>query len=194
MPNRTSLYDWHVAQGARMVDFAGWDMPVQYESIVEEHQAVRTAAGVFDISHMGRLWLSGTRGVDLVQKLFTNDAATLKEGQIRYGLVCNDNGGILDDVLVYGSPDSRDMVVNASNQEKILSWTERHHGPGTAALQHRTRTPIHSTRASGGPVSWIRQICWVEGHWSSARRTSLGRGGPAWSWKANALLAKAPPW
>src|SRR5207253_11320155 len=72
MPQRTSLYDWHVAHGARMVDFAGWDMPVQYTTIIEEHQAVRTAAGLFDISHMGRLWFAGAPGIDLVQKLFTN--------------------------------------------------------------------------------------------------------------------------
>src|SRR5437660_232176 len=105
MPLRTPLYDRHVALGARMVDFAGWDMPVQYTSIIEEHQAVRTEAGLFDISHMGRLWFAGAQGTELIQKLFTNNAATLKEGQIRYGLVCNDNGGILDDVLVYGWPD-----------------------------------------------------------------------------------------
>src|SRR5947209_14521585 len=105
MPHRTPLYDWHVAHGARMVDFAGWDMPVQYTSIVDEHQSVRTAAGLFDISHMGRLWFRGAQALALIQKLYTNNAATLKEGQVRYGLVCNDRGGILDDVLVYRWPD-----------------------------------------------------------------------------------------
>lgn len=139
MPNRTPLYDWHVAHGARMVDFAGWDMPVQYTSIVEEHQAVRTAAGIFDISHMGRLWFSGASAVTLVQHLFTNNAATLNEGQIRYGLVCNENGGILDDVLVYGWPDGRAMVVNASNREKILAWIEHQQGSEPAAVQDQTR-------------------------------------------------------
>src|SRR5882672_1712325 len=101
MGMHTPLYDWHVAHGARMVDFAGWDMPVQYTSIVEEHQAVRAAAGFFDISHMGRLRLPGPGGMELVQRVFTNNAATMKLGQVRYGLVCNENGGILDDVLVY---------------------------------------------------------------------------------------------
>src|SRR5690242_19314200 len=91
MLKRTPLYDWHVDHGARMVDFAGWDMPVQYSSIVEEHQAVRTAVGLFDINHMGRFWIAGARAVELVQKVFTNNAATLKEGQVRYGLVCNEN-------------------------------------------------------------------------------------------------------
>jgi aminomethyltransferase len=138
MLHRTPLYDWHVAHGARMVEFAGWDMPVQYSSIVEEHRAVRTAVGLFDISHMGRFWLPGAAAVELVQKLFTNNAATLKQGQVRYGLICDENGGILDDVLVYGWPDGRGMVVNASNREKILAWMERH-GAGRTAIEDRTR-------------------------------------------------------
>ena len=128
MPNRTPLYAWHVAHGARMVDFAGWDMPVQYTSIVEEHQAVRTAVGIFDISHMGRLWLEGAGALDLVQRLFTNNAATLKEGQVRYGLICSETGGILDDVLVYRWMDGVGVVVNASNREKIIAWIAGHSG------------------------------------------------------------------
>jgi aminomethyltransferase len=139
MPNRTALYDWHVAHGARIVDFAGWDMPVQYTSIVEEHQAIRTGAGLFDISHMGRLGFAGTAGALLAQKLFTNNAVTLKEGQIRYGLICNERGGILDDVLVYGWPNGRGMVVNASNREKILSWIGQHQDRGPTAVQDGTR-------------------------------------------------------
>src|SRR5437867_9948607 len=104
MALRTSLYDWHVARGARMVDFAGWDMPVQYSSIVEEHQAVRTAAGLFDISHMGRLSFGGPDSLSLIQQVFSNNAATMKDFQVRYGLVCNENGGVRDDVLVYRWP------------------------------------------------------------------------------------------
>jgi aminomethyltransferase len=142
MPQRTPLYDWHVAHGARMVDFAGWDMPVQYTGIVEEHQAVRTAAGVFDISHMGRLWFAGPNALVLVQKIYTNNAATLKEGQVRYGLVCNENGGILDDVLVYGWKDGVGMVVNASNREKIVGWIGKHQEPQTQAKQ---TVPVQDT-------------------------------------------------
>jgi aminomethyltransferase len=137
MANRTVLYDWHVAHGARMVDFAGWDMPVQYTSIVEEHQAVRTAAGLFDISHMGRLWFPGPGALELVQKIYTNDAATLQEGQVRYGLVCNEKGGILDDVLVYRWNDGLGMVVNASNRMKILAWIQGH--------QVRPAVPVQDT-------------------------------------------------
>jgi len=122
LANRTPLYDWHVAHGARMVDFAGWDMPIQYTSIIEEHQAVRNAVGIFDISHMGRLWFEGPDSLDLIQKIYTNNAATMKEGQIRYGLICNERGGILDDVLVYRWQDGFGMVVNASNREKIVAW------------------------------------------------------------------------
>jgi aminomethyltransferase len=130
MPNRTPLYDSHVAQGARMVDFAGWDMPVQYSTIVEEHEAVRKAVGIFDISHMGRLWFGGKDSLPIVQKVYTNNAATLKEGQVRYGLVCNEAGGIKDDVLVYGFSDGYGMVVNASNRLKIVDWIGSHLEPG----------------------------------------------------------------
>jgi aminomethyltransferase len=110
-----------------MVEFAGWDMPIQYTSIIEEHQAVRTAAGVFDISHMGRLLFEGPDALNLVQLLFTNNAATMKTGQVRYGLICNEKGGILDDVLVYRWS-GLGMVVNASNREKIVSWIAEHRG------------------------------------------------------------------
>src|SRR5215467_9520847 len=101
MPNRTVLYDWHVAHGARMVDFAGWDMPVQYTSIVTEHQAVRRAAGLFDIAHMGRLRFTGPDAAKFLDHLVTNDVPGLAVGQIKYALVTNEQGGILDDVLVY---------------------------------------------------------------------------------------------
>ena len=93
MGQRTVLYDWHVARGARMVDFAGWDMPVQYTTIIDEHSTVRSGAGLFDISHMGRLSFAGPDALALIQKVYTNNAATMKDGQARYGLVCNDTGG-----------------------------------------------------------------------------------------------------
>jgi aminomethyltransferase len=126
MASRTALYDWHVSHGARMVDFAGWDMPVQYTSITPEHQAVRTAAGIFDISHMGRLSFGGPDALALIQRVYTNNAATLRDGQVRYGLVCNDAGGIRDDVLVYKWPYGYAMVVNASNRAKIVAWLDQH--------------------------------------------------------------------
>jgi aminomethyltransferase len=123
---RTPLYDWHVAHKARMVPFGGWDMPVQYTSIMEEHHAVRTAAGLFDIAHMGRFELRGRDALALIQEIFTNDAAKMHAGQVRYGLVCNPAGGILDDILVYRWPEYWSMIVNASNRTKIWDWLRQH--------------------------------------------------------------------
>jgi aminomethyltransferase len=135
---RTPLYDWHVSQKARMVPFGGWDMPVQYTSIIDEHKAVRTCCGLFDIAHMGRLVFEGAAALDAIQRVFTNDAATMKMGQVRYGLVCNEQGGILDDVLVYRLPEFWLMVVNASNRTKIVSWIQKHLGPGDVTMSDRT--------------------------------------------------------
>src|SRR5262249_56885129 len=106
----TACQAWHVAHGGRMVDFAGWEMPVQYSSIVAEHQAVRRAAGLFDIAHMGRLRFTGPDAARFLDYLITNDVASLVAGQIRYALVTNENGGILDDVLVYRLADSHMLV------------------------------------------------------------------------------------
>lgn len=161
MANRTPLYDWHVARGARMVDFAGWDMPIQYGTITDEHRAVRTGAGLFDISHMGRLEFRGPNASDLLQRLYTNDVASMKEGQARYGLVCNDAGGILDDVLVYRFADFWMMVVNASNREKILAWIARHKDAGTAVTD---RTAEWAMVAVQGP----RAVAIVTALWPSA--------------------------
>lgn len=124
---RTPLYDWHVRQGGRMVDFAGWSMPVQYSSIVAEHQATRTAVGLFDVSHMGRLRFDGPAAAEFLDQVTTRRVGDLQPGRIRYSLVTNDSGGILDDVLVYHLTDAAGqsyylMVVNASNREKIVAW------------------------------------------------------------------------
>src|SRR4029077_302676 len=97
---QTPLYDWHVAHGARMVDFAGWSMPVQYSSIVAEHQATRTSVGLFDISHIGRLRFDGSGSAAFLDGLVTRKVLDLPPGRIRYALVTADDGGILDDVLV----------------------------------------------------------------------------------------------
>ena len=128
---QTPLHDWHAEHGGRMVDFAGFSMPVQYKSIVDEHQATRTKAGLFDISHMGRLAIRGPEAAKFLDAMVTRRVIDMKSGQIRYGLVCNAEGGILDDVLVYRwdgelqtmpDPPEFHMVVNASNREKIVDW------------------------------------------------------------------------
>ncbi|MCI0332122.1 MAG: glycine cleavage system aminomethyltransferase GcvT [Planctomycetes bacterium] len=123
---RTPLHDWHVAHGGRMIDFAGWSMPVQYTSITDEYYATRNAVGVFDISHMGRLQFFGTAAAAFLDSVVTRRVTDLKPDQVRYGLVCNELGGILDDVLLYGGTADGvrpyAMVVNASNREKIVDW------------------------------------------------------------------------
>lgn len=138
MPNlRTPLYPWHVEHKARMVPFGGWDMPVQYSGPIPEHRAVRTAAGLFDISHMARFSFEGAGAGTLLERVFTNSVATMKDGQVRYGLVCREDGGVLDDVLVYKWPYGYAAVVNASNREKIWAWLERHRG-SEAGMTDRT--------------------------------------------------------
>jgi aminomethyltransferase len=119
---RTPLFDWHVAHGGRIVEFGGWEMPVQYTGIVDEHLAVRQAAGLFDISHMGRLRFTGPQAAAFLNHILTNDVSRLKSGQVRYALVCNDAGGVLDDVLVYRLAEVYWLVVNAANREKIVNW------------------------------------------------------------------------
>jgi len=128
--SETALHSWHAANGGRMVDFAGWRMPVQYESIVAEHHAVRSNVGLFDVSHMGRLRFQGNGAADFLDRLLTRGTRGMKLGSVRYSLVCNEAGGILDDVLVYHleSPTGGRyflLVVNASNREKIVAGIEK---------------------------------------------------------------------
>jgi len=122
MSLRTVCYDWHVSHGGHMVDFAGWQMPVRYSTVVEEHSAVRNTAGLFDIGHMGRLRFDGPDACALLDRICTNDVSRLKVGDVRYSLVCEDDGGILDDVLIYRLSDHYALVVNASNRDKIVQW------------------------------------------------------------------------
>jgi aminomethyltransferase len=123
---RTSLYAEHVALGARIVPFAGWEMPVQYSGIVDEHQAVRQAAGLFDVSHMGELVMRGEYAAQVVDYLVTNDAKKLVDGQAMYTCACNERGTILDDLIVYRrSPADWLVVCNASNVAKMSSHFAR---------------------------------------------------------------------
>src|SRR5438270_662126 len=135
---RTPLYDWHVARGGRMVEFAGWDMPVQFAGVIAEHQAVRGSAGIFDISHMGRLSFGGPGAEALIQLVWTNDVRAMEDGQVRYGLICNDAGGIRDDVLVYRWPYGWAMVVNASNRAKVVAWLDQHRQGRDAQVTDQT--------------------------------------------------------
>jgi aminomethyltransferase len=129
---RTPLYAIHVKAGARMVPFGGWEMPVQYTGIIEEHRATRSAVGLFDVSHMGEFEVQGPGALAALQGLTTNDASALTEGQVQYSVLCYPDGGIVDDCTVYRLAADRFMVtVNAGNIDKDWAWvTEHGGGPG----------------------------------------------------------------
>ncbi|MGH7314171.1 MAG: glycine cleavage system aminomethyltransferase GcvT, partial [Candidatus Rokuibacteriota bacterium] len=120
---RTPLFELHVKAGARMVPFGGWEMPVQYTSIIEEHRTVRSAVGLFDVSHMGEFEVEGPQALAAVQHLTTNDAAALETGQVQYSLLCYPDGGIVDDLTLYRlGPERYMMTVNAANIDKDWAW------------------------------------------------------------------------
>lgn len=120
---RTPLFEMHLKQGARMVPFGGWEMPVQYTGVIEEHRAVRNEAGLFDVSHMGEFELKGAQALGLIQRVSVNNAAKLEVGQIQYSLMCYENGTIVDDILVYRLGEQHYwLVVNAGNIEKDWEW------------------------------------------------------------------------
>lgn len=131
---KTALYDKHVALGAKIVPFAGYEMPVSYAGIIEEHNSVRNAVGVFDVSHMGEFIVKGTQALDLIQKVTSNDVSKLEIGDVQYSCLPNDKGGIVDDLLVYRLPEDNCsageraymLVVNASNIEKDWNWINAH--------------------------------------------------------------------
>ena len=140
---KTPLHQWHVEQNGRMVEFAGWSMPVQYSSIIDEHHQTRQAIGMFDVSHMGRLYFSGENIDVFLDRLTTRRVAGVECGKIRYSLMTNQSGGILDDVLVYHLPDIDGkpfhmMVVNASNRQKIVDWISSQIGDSKIELHDRT--------------------------------------------------------
>jgi glycine cleavage system T protein (aminomethyltransferase) len=127
MLKRTPLYESHVQLGARMVDFVGWEMPVQYTGPIPEHMAVRQAAGLFDVSHMGEIEVTGEDALDLVQFVTTNDASKLEDNQAQYSIFTDDNGGVIDDLLVYRiNAEYFLLIVNASGIETDFEWIKQH--------------------------------------------------------------------
>lgn len=155
---RTPLYDIHKSLGAKIVDFSGWEMPLQYQGIIAEHQAVRNAAGLFDVSHMGVIDIEGLGAVDLLQSLSTNDLSNKADGTATYTVWCNDKGGVIDDLIVYKKSANHFFVVaNASNRyndlEHLLKYsrgkdvtvTERFDSGGILALQGPASTAILQT-------------------------------------------------
>src|SRR5207249_1160903 len=120
---RTPLFDRHVSLGARMVPFAGWEMPVQYDGVIPEHRAVRTDCGVFDVSHMGEFEVEGMHAIEVLQAALSNDVSKLEVGDAQYTLLTNERGGIIDDLIVYLTDEFQYLlIVNASNRDADYRW------------------------------------------------------------------------
>lgn len=182
---RTPLYARHLELGAKMMDFAGFSMPVQYESIKTEHAAVREQAGLFDVCHMGQIHLQGPRAVDCLESLLTCPVANLAPGRVRYGLMCNDRGGCVDDVTVYReAPDQLFLCVNAANIAKDLEWIETH-ASGDCTIQDRS--PGTGLLAIQGPAS-ATLLDRILGEQEGQTPGALGHFRfRAWTWKKNRL-------
>jgi aminomethyltransferase len=151
---RTPLYDRHVALGARLVPFAGWEMPVQYEGVIPEHRAVRADAGVFDVSHMGELEVEGPNARELLQGALSNDLDRIGPGHAQYTLLTNELGGIVDDLIVYQrDPERFLLIVNAANREADFEWLREREAPGAEV---RDVSDDHALLAVQGPRSLER--------------------------------------
>jgi aminomethyltransferase len=120
MGKHTPFYDFHVSAGAKMVDFAGWDMPLMYRGIVDEHEQTRRSGSIFDVSHMGRIHFKGKDAQALIQKVLTRDVSKQYVGQSKYSLICNEQGGVLDDVIISRDEKNWVLVCNASNRDKVI--------------------------------------------------------------------------
>jgi aminomethyltransferase len=154
MLKRTPLFEAHRRLGGRLIEFGGWEMPVHYSSILEEHRAVRTAAGLFDVSHMGKVSASGSGAEAFLNHTLTNDVRKLTPGQGQYTLMCREDGGVIDDLYVYRlAADEFLLIINASRSEADWDWLQqqydRSHGQG--ALQLKNVSPQHGILALQGP-------------------------------------------
>ena len=151
MSKKTPLYNWHVQHGAKMVEFGGYLMPVSYQGVLAEHQAVRQRCGLFDISHMGEFYFSGSEALSFVQSLTSNDVKQLNDGQAQYSLLLNERGFALDDILVYRLQENKFMFcVNAANTEKDCQWIQSHKKPG---VEIANRTDSTGMVALQGPAT-----------------------------------------
>lgn len=150
----TPLTSCHRSRHAKLVDFAGWLMPIQYTGVLDEYHAVRQAVGLFDVSHMGRLHVSGNQAESFLQWISTNDVGRLEAGQAQYSMVCQEDGGILDDIFVYKTGATEFLVcVNASNRKKILQWFYDHQAPTFPDVLIRDDSTLLAQIAIQGPSS-----------------------------------------
>ena len=149
---KTCLYDKHVALGALMSPFGGFEMPIQYSGIVDEHQAVRQSCGVFDVSHMGEVLITGPDAERYVNHIFTNDVTSMPAGKILYGMMCYENGGVVDDLLVYKCGENEFfLVINAANIDKDWDWIQEHSKDYNVKLDHQSDS--YGELAVQGPES-----------------------------------------
>jgi len=172
---RTPLFDRHVDAGAKLVPFAGWEMPVQYSGIREEHLAVRRACGIFDVSHMGEIETAGPQAAERLQRLLSNDVQQLQIGGAQYSVLCREDGGVLDDLFTYRlGPEQFLTVTNAANHDKDLAWFRQHAGDSVSDAHER-----YAMLAVQGPRA--REIVQVIAdaplpkRMTTARRTLAGR-------------------
>lgn len=141
------LNDKHISLGGKMVPFAGYSMPVQYSGVNDEHDTVRNAVGIFDVSHMGEFWIKGPEALNLIQKVTSNDASKLFDGKAQYSCLPNETGGIVDDLLVYKFGDEEYMlVVNASNIEKDWNWISKHNTMGAKMINASDDTSLFAVQ------------------------------------------------
>lgn len=185
---KTALFDTHVALGAKIVPFAGFEMPVQYEGVNAEHEAVRQGVGVFDVSHMGEFFLRGEKALDLIQKVTTNDASKIEIGKAQYTCMPNGKGGIVDDLIVYRLAEQEYfLVVNASNIEKDWNWIKEHNVFG---VEMTNASDEYSLLAVQGPktieatqsltnvdLSAIKPFSFVEGTFAGCENVIISATG-----------------
>src|SRR6187402_2751564 len=150
MLKRTPLFAAHQRAGGKLIEFGGWEMPVHYSSIVDEHLAVRRAGGLFDISHMGEVSISGSNALAFLNQLLTNDTAKLAVGQGQYTLMCNERGGVIDDLYAYRIGEQEFLlIINASRIEPDVAWLEKQH----AASPHRAQVQLKNVSDQMGAVA-----------------------------------------
>ncbi|MBC7693349.1 MAG: glycine cleavage system aminomethyltransferase GcvT [Methylotenera sp.] len=152
MLKRTALYEEHQRSGGRLIDFGGWELPVQYTGVIDEHQTCRTAAGLFDVSHMGEILCEGKDAEKFLNYLVTNNVSKIAIGQAQYTVMCNEAGGIVDDLIIYRrGEDQFFVVVNASNTDKDYSWIQKIHASGKWDLTLRNVSTEYTQIAIQGP-------------------------------------------
>jgi len=148
---RTTFYNIHKKLGAKLVEFAGFEMPIQYSSIISEHKSIRNSVGVFDVSHMGEVFVKGEKALDFIQYVAINDASKLQTGRVQYSAMCYEDGGIVDDLLIYKIADDEFLlVINASNIEKDFKWMQENNQFG---VELRNESDNYSLLAVQGPNS-----------------------------------------